>query len=201
MNSFAAERKGEPFAAAHVDTGIGFEIKAAGRPNSFGLVMKGFLMPGWAGRLTANLAQQRIGIISGQAEKVTMSAWHASFELKAAPFAKDPLSLDYVALASTESSNDHSAAIALLDFQMEPCDRHEGSLYLELKGMDRLGFLGDLLDYFSMRCLFPVKMTIETVGETALDRFWLKGVGGSRPSESIAEAVQENLARLLVKPS
>jgi hypothetical protein len=163
--------------------------------------MKGFLMPGWAGRLTANLAQQRIGISSGEAEKVTLSAWHASFELKAAPFAKDPLSLDYAALASAESSNDQSAAIALLDFRMEPCSRHEGSLFLELKGMDRLGFLGDLLDYFSMRCLFPVKMTIETVGETAVDRFWLKGVGGSRPSDSIAEAVQENLARLLVQPS
>jgi hypothetical protein len=200
MHSFAAERKGEP-CTARVDTGIGFDIKATGNRNSFGLVMKGFLMPGWAGRLTANLAQQRIGISSGEAEKVTMSAWHASFELKAAPFAKDPLSLDYAALASAESSNDQSAAIALLDFRMEPCSRHEGSLFLELKGMDRLGFLGDLLDYFSMRCLFPVKMTIETVGETAVDRFWLKGVGGSRPSDSIAEAVQENLTRLLVRPS
>jgi hypothetical protein len=200
MNSIAAERTSTS-STPDLAAGIGFDIKATGAPGTYALVVKGFLMPGWAGRLTANLAQQRIGIMSGQAEKVTRSAWHSSFELKAAPFAKDPLSIDYVALASTETCNDHSAPLALLDFHMEPCSLHEGSLYLELKGMDRLGFLGDLLDYFSMRCLFPVKMTIETVGETAVDRFWLKGVGGSRPSDSIAEAVRENLARLLVNPS
>jgi hypothetical protein len=200
MNSFAAERNAN-FTSSGVDAGIGFDIRPTGKHGTFELVMKGFLMPGWAGRLTANLAQQRIGIISGQAEKVTMSAWHSSFELKAAPFAKDPLAIDYVALAAAEPSSTLSAAIELLDFSMEPCSGHDGSLYLELKGMDRLGFLGDLLDYFSMRCLFPVKMTVETVGEAAVDRFWLKGVGGSRPSDAITEAVRENLERLLVRPS
>lgn len=30
------------------------------------------------------------------------------------------------------------------------------------------------------------------------DRFWLRGIGGSVPSESIAEAVKENLQQLLI---
>jgi len=179
---------------------VGFEIKAInGQPYSYELVIRGFLAPGWTGRLTANLAQHRIGIVRGEAERVTASTWHSRFELKSAPFAKDPLSIDYVALAGLELPYDrNSAKIALLEFVTEPSSRHDGSLYLEVKGVDRLGFLGDLLDYFSMRCLFPVKMTVETVADTAVDRFWLRGVGGSKPSESITAAIKENLERLLV---
>lgn len=176
------------------------EVKPVpGQPSGYELVIKGFLPPGWTGRLTAGLAQNRIGIVRGEAEKVTVSAWHSRFELKAAPFARDPLGIDYLALAGTELPYDRNAGkIALLDFVLEPCSRHEGSLYLEIKGVDRLGFLGDLLDYFSMRCLFPVKMTVETVGDTAVDRFWLRGVGGSQPSEAISAAIKENLERLLI---
>lgn len=179
---------------------VSFEIKAiALKPNSYELVIKGFLAPGWTGRLTAGLAQHRIGIVRGEAEKVTASAWHSRFELKSASFARDPLTIDYIALAAMELPYDrNSGKIALLDFVMEPCSKHDGSLYLKIRGVDRLGFLGDLLDYFSMRCLFPVKMTVETVADTALDRFWLRGVGGSQPSESIAEAIKENLERLLI---
>jgi hypothetical protein len=179
---------------------IGVDIKASGPyPNEYQLVLKGFLSPGWTGRLTAGLAQHRVGIVTGEAEKVTSSAWHSTFKLKSAPFAKDPLTIDYASLASTELPFDRSAGkIALRSFAMEPASRHQGSLYLEVKGVDRLGFLGDLLDYFSMRCLFPVKMIIETHGDSALDRFWLRGVGGSVPSETVASAMQENLQRLLI---
>ena len=178
----------------------GFDIKAVeATPNSYRLTIKGFMSPGWTGRLTAALAKQQIGIVSGMAERVTTSAWHSSFELKCAPFAKDPLDIDYIALAGTELPDNRKVAkIALVEFTMEPCSRHEGSLYVEIRGLDRLGFLGDLLDYFSMRCLFPVKMSVETVANTAVDRFWLRGIGGSIPSESIAAAVKANMEQLLV---
>src|SRR6185369_2834884 len=148
------------------------------QPNVYHLVMKGFLSPGWSGRLSAGLAQHRISIIRGEAEKITASAWHSSFELKASAFASAPLGIDYVTLAGIELPSDRTTErISLRSFRMEPGSRHEGSLYLEIRGVDRLGFLGDLLDYFSMRCLFPVKMAIETVGDTAVDRFWLRSVG------------------------
>lgn len=167
-------------------------------PHCYDLSIKGFLPPGWTGRLTAALAQHRVGIVRGEAEKVTMSDWRSSFELKSAPFAKDPMNIDYLALAATELPDDRSVGrISLLDFKMEPCSRHDGSLYVEVRGVDRLGFLGDLLDYFSMRCLFPIKMSVETVKDEALDRFWLRGIGSSIPSDSIAGAVKENLEQLL----
>jgi hypothetical protein len=195
----AAMRKDPVEAVTALTTG-GFEIEAIpGRLQGYKLAMKGFLAPGWTGRLTAGLASHRLSIVSGRAEKVTATAWDSSFELKAAAFSKDPLKIDFVALAAAELPYERTTGkIALLDFVMEPCSRHDGSLYLEIRGVDRLGFLGDLLDYFSMRCLFPVKMTIDTVGDTAVDRFWLRGVGGSKPSDSIACAVKDNLEKLLI---
>ncbi|HJV64992.1 MAG TPA: hypothetical protein VJ550_04610 [Geomonas sp.] len=198
MNNLAVSRENDDFSTGF--NNAGFEIKKIdGRLNGYRLVIKGFLAPGWIGRLTAGLAKNRIDIVSAQAEKVTTTVWHSTFELKTAPFALDPRQIDFVALAGTETSTGASASkIELLKYTMEPCGTHDGSLYVEVRGIDRLGFLGDLLDYFSMRCLFPVKMTIDTIGNTAVDRFWLRGVGGSRPSDSITEAVRENLEKLLI---
>ena len=201
MNGLAMKRESttDHTAAGVAPTGFNIEPIAA-RPNAYRLDITGFLAPGWTGRLAAGLAQHRVGIVRGEAEKVTASNWRSNFELKTAPFAKDPLSIDYLRLAGTELPYDRDAGkIALLDFVMEPSSRHQGSLYIQVKGVDRLGFLGDLLDYFSMRCLFPVKMTVETVADTAVDRFWLRGVAGSIPSESITASIKENLEMLLIR--
>ncbi|MCM0081399.1 hypothetical protein L4X63_07335 [Geomonas sp. Red32] len=197
MNRLAFRTRAPIESSASSPSTVGFTIDPIpGKTNCYTLVVKGFLSPGWTGRLTAALAQHRISIERGEAAKVSQSAWYSSFELKASPFASDPLTLDYAALASRELPSDRAvASISLLKFSSY---RDEDSLFMEIKGVDRLGFLGDLLDYFSMRCLFPVKMTIETVGNTAVDRFWLRGVGGSRPSDAIADAIRENLEKLLV---
>ncbi len=199
MNSLAMKRESMTDTTLAGFAQAGFTIvPMAARANGYLLELSGFLAPGWTGRLAAGLADHRVSIINGTAEKVNASHWRSRFELKSAPFAKSPESIDFLALAGTEP--DHNAArIELLDFGMEPAARHHGSVFIEIKGIDRLGFLGDLLDHFSMRCLFPVKMTIDTLGDTAVDRFWLRGVGGSLPSEAIAESISQSLAQLLVE--
>lgn len=199
MNGLAMKRESMTDTTLADFAPAGFTIvPMAARPNGYLLELSGFLAPGWTGRLAAGLADHRVSIISGSAEKVNASHWRSRFELKSAPFAKSPESIDFLALAGTEP--DHKAArIELVDFRMEPAARHEGSLFIEIKGIDRLGFLGDLLDHFSMRCLFPVKMTVDTLGETAVDRFWLRGVGGSLPSEAITDSLRQSLAQLLVE--
>lgn len=201
MNFFAAKRETTNDIRTAGLANVDFKVnRIETKPNTYQLTIAGFMAPGWTGRLTAALAQHRIGIVRGKAEKVSTSSWDSTFELKSAPFAKDPLSIDYIALADTELPYDRNAEkIALLEYAMEPCSRHGGSLFIEIRGVDRLGFLGDLLDYFSMRCLFPIKMSVETVGDIAVDRFWLRGVGGSKPSDSIYDAIKENLQQLLVR--
>jgi hypothetical protein len=201
MSNLALNRKAlseEAFSGAI--NAAGFDITAlANKADGYDLTIKGFMAPGWTGRLTAALAEHRIGIVRGKAEKVTMSAWHSNFELKSPAPLANPLNIDYIALAGKELPSDRKIEkIALVEYVMEPANRHGGSLYVEVTGVDRLGFLGDLLDYFSMRCLFPVKMSVETVAGMAVDRFWLRGIGGSVPSEAITGAVRDNLESLLV---
>lgn len=178
---------------------VGFDIKAGIQGNEYTLTLKGFLAPGWSGRLAAGLAGYGIDIVMGEAERVTSAAWHSTFKLKTGLSKVDPLTIDYAALASIELPQDkRPARLELRGFTMETCGRSDGSLLIEIRGVDRLGFLGDLLDYFSMRCLFPVKMSIATHGGTAVDKFWLKGVGGSIPSESLAGALKESLESLVL---
>lgn len=200
MNSFALKKESTNDLGALASHHPSCSVEPmVGQPRGYRLELSGFLAPGWTGRLTAGLAQHRVGIVRGEAEKINASSWRSSFELKAAPFAGNPADIDYLRLAATEPAHQHDAArIALTSLVVEPPSRHQGSLYIEIKGVDRLGFLGDLLDYFSMRCLFPVKMRIETVEDQAVDRFWLRGVGGSVPSEAISASIRENLEQLLV---
>lgn len=198
MSNAAVKRDCGGIGADSIEKGYGL-TRMPGQPDGYELVMSGYQSPGWVGRLAAGVAQHRIGIVRGEAEKVSASSWLSRFELKSAPFARNPFTLDYTALAATELPRQLTATqIALLGFTIQAGAEGDGTLQVEVTGIDRLGFLGDLLDYFSMRCLFPVKMTIETEAEKAVDRFYLRGVGGSRPSESIAAALKENLERLLV---
>ncbi|MBU5637137.1 hypothetical protein KOM00_10370 [Geomonas sp. Red69] len=199
MNSLATMRSSATDTAYAGFQETGFTIEPIyGRPGGYRLGMAGFLAPGWSGRLAAGLSEHRVGIVRGSAEKVNASNWRSSFELKSAPFAGSPEAIDFLRLANTEPDR-KAACIELLSFTMEPTACHNGSLFVELEGVDRLGFLGDLLDYFSMRCLFPVKMTVDTQGDTAVDRFWLRGVGGSVPSEAISDSMKRNLEQLLVR--
>jgi UTP:GlnB (protein PII) uridylyltransferase len=68
-------------------------------------------------------------------------------------------------------------------------DDKTGALLLEVKGLDRIGFLGSLLDRLAGLALFPEDMTIETQDEMALDRFALKALGGHSPSAEAHQAL------------
>lgn len=198
MSNAAVKRDCGGIGAGSIEKGYALR-KIPGQFDGYELVMSGYQSPGWVGRLAAGVAQHRIGIVRGEAEKVSASSWLSRFELRSAPFAGNPFTLDYATLAATELPRQATATkIALLGFTIQQNIDSDGTLQVEVTGVDRLGFLGDLLDYFSMRCLFPVKMTIETEAAKAVDRFYLRGVGGSRPSDSITAALRENLERLLV---
>lgn len=167
------------------------------RPHTYTLTLKGYLTTGWTGRLASGLAQHGISIVRGEAERDAAHVWRSSLEVKAGALVHNPFGIDFVALAQKEVPRySGSAAIELGDFLLEPPARHDGSLYLEVKAADRLGFLGDLLDYFSFKCLFPIRMSIETVGSTVCDRFWLRGVAGSVPSDSLYAGLRHDLEGL-----
>jgi len=175
----------------------GFELRRT-PSGDFELKLWGRFPPGWAGALSGGLSRKGISIIRGSAKKVHTS-WQAVFEIDASRCATDPHKTDFLALALDESDAAPTTAISLSEFSLGDPEKHNGALYLEVRAADQLGFLAALLNRLAFLFLFPEEMHIETVRGTAVDRFRLKGIGGTPPSVTAKAALQRKLQDLVAK--
>lgn len=149
----------------------------------YGLELRGYLKPGWSGRLAGRLADEKISVLRGTGRKISAINWEARLELEMPPLLKMPEQLDYLAMVCDPlSARPELPGIVLDKVSVKPDERHAGSLLVDLSGPDRLGFLASLLRVFSFYALFPVEMEIETLGDVASNRFWLKGIGSLTPT-------------------
>jgi len=175
----------------------GFELRRTPSGN-LELKLWGRFPPGWAGALSGGLSRKGISIIRGSAKKIQTS-WNAVFELDASGCATDPHKTDFLALALDESDAAPTTAFSLKEFSLGNPEKHNGALHLEVKAADQLGFLAALLNRLAFLFLFPEEMHIETVSGTAVDRFRLKGIGGTPPSPSAQAALQRKLRDLVAE--
>jgi hypothetical protein len=154
----------------------------------FRVSLEGSFPTGWAGSLSLGLAKANIGILSGVARKVGPRSWTTALLVRPQVASADPQRVDYLALARRRQPLGSAAPIDLDSFTVMP-DERTGALLLEVKGVDRIGFLGSLLDRLAGLALFPEDMTIETEDGRALDRFALKALGGHTPSAQAQQAL------------
>ncbi|HEY6555126.1 MAG TPA: hypothetical protein VI669_17345 [Vicinamibacteria bacterium] len=155
---------------------------------TFRVTLDGSFPTGWAGSLSLGLAKANIGILSGVARKVGPRSWTAALLVRPQAHSADPRRVDYLALARRRQPLGSAVPIDLESFAVVP-DERTGALLLEVKGVDRIGFLGSLLDRLAGLALFPEDMTIETEAGLALDRFALKALGGHTPSAQAHQAL------------
>lgn len=173
----------------------GFELRPTPSGN-LELKLWGRFPPGWAGALSGGLSRKGISINRGSAKKV-QTTWQAVFEIEASRCPTDPHRIDFLALALDESDAAPATAFSLSGFSLGDPERHNGALYLEVRAADQLGFLAALLNRLAFLFLFPEEMHIETVNGTAVDRFLLKGIGGTPPSPTASAALQRKLQDLV----
>jgi hypothetical protein len=158
------------------------------------LAVHGRLEPGWAGRLSNGLAQRKINIMRVEAARSAGWQWRSMIDLDFFTAAVKPDAIDFVSLMQAPAAPVAAPETLLIDdYQMERSTRCDGSLYLELSGPDRIGLLSSLLNTFSLYSLFPAEMLVETQRKRVFDRFWLKGLGGSTPSEEATTAIRERM--------
>jgi hypothetical protein len=165
---------------------------------TYELKLWGRFPPGWAGALSGGLSRKGISVISGSARKVTTS-WDAVFEMDASRCVTDPNRIDFLGLALDESDTAPATDITLIEFSIGEQEKHNGALYLEVRAADQMGFLAALLNRLAFLFLFPEEMTVETVNGTAVDRFRLKGIGGTPPSPTARAALQRKLQDLIAR--
>lgn len=161
------------------------------------LGLEGRLEPGWAGRLSNGLAQRQINILRVAAARRSGRHWSSLIDLDFCSARVRPDAVDFLAISQgTPDLPLLPEPIMLNDYQLESSTRHEGTLYLEATGPDRIGFLSSLLNLFSFFSLFPVEILAETSKKQIFDRFWLKGMGGSKPSQEAVSALEERIRML-----
>ena len=146
---------------------------------------------GWAGALSLGLSERRIAIVRGFARRVLQGHWIAELELRPLAGAADPRGTDFVELALAAPDPGPRAPLALHSHFVDRSPDHGGMLFLEVRGEDRVGFLGSLLEGLAAVSLSAEEMRIETQGEIAFDRFQLRGVTGQLPSEATRLALSQ----------
>ena len=179
------------------DNTNGFEItkKPSGH---FNLKVWGRFPPNWIANLSTGLASNRISINGGTAKKVK-TLWQADFEIAATNTAINLNRIDFLAFAKNGADTDSPDNISLTEFSLGDPNKNDGALYLELKAVDQIGFLSSLLSRLAFYTLFPDAMVIETIDGRIYDRFWIKGVGGSIPSDTAIGTLKHKLEGYLVK--
>ena len=173
----------------------GFEVRHATR-HKFALRLWGPLAPAWAASLGVGLYEAGIRVVRGQARRAPGGPWLAEFELEALDDSEEPVLIDYLGLASRPVSELSPPPAWLGSHHRSLTAKHGGSLFLEVRASDRIGFLGGLLARIAGVGLAPVELEIDTHGIPVLDRFFLKGLDGQAPGRDERRALALMLDQL-----
>jgi hypothetical protein len=148
----------------------------------------GRLHPYWAHRFTLGLSNHGISILNGFARQDGSGTWGADFLVTPTRNGSDPSTVDYLSL-TREPPPPHSPPLVIDDFALDGSPERGAVLELEVRGPDRVGFLGSLLHTLGDLGLVPHEMTVVTHDDEACDRFSLKTADGKIPPDSTRAAL------------
>jgi hypothetical protein len=173
----------------------GFEIRRT-RARGFALQIWGPLEETWAAALGVGLFEAGMRVVRGYGRRLDGRVWLGEFELEALDDAEDPVGIDYLELAREPVELLAPPLVALARFHRSLTSKHGGSLFLEVRARDRLGFLGGLLAPIARLGLVPEEFHIDTLGLPVLDRFFLKQLDGAAPGREARRRLKGLLAQL-----
>jgi hypothetical protein len=181
-------------AAAAVDT-PGFEVRSTDR-HRFTLRLWGPLQPTWGAALGVGLYEAGVRVVRGQALRSPGGPWLGEFQLEALDDAERPVLIDYLGLAARPLDELAPPPLRLAAHHRSLTAKHGGSLFLEVRARDRIGFLGALLARIGRLGLVPEELHVDTHGVPVLDRFFLKAIDGQPPGREARRELGELLDQL-----
>jgi hypothetical protein len=173
-------------------TSVGCRVTANTR-DLYSVRLWGPLHPLWADRFTRGIANAGVSILSGVGQLRPAGFWSAEFLVQRQPGGTDPETIDYLTL-TREPPPPFAPPLALDAFDVDGSPDHGGFLHLEVRGPDRVGFLGSLLRTLGELDLVPHEMWIATRYDEARDRFLLATTDGRSPSDEQRQALEAVLA-------
>ena len=172
-------------------TSVGCRVSANTR-SLHSVQLWGPLHPLWADRFTRGLSNLGVSILNGFARQEASGSWGAEFLVMPVPGGADPESVDYVSL-TLEPPPPFAPPLVLDGFDVDGSPERGGFVYLEVRGPDRVGFLGSLLRILSEQHLVPKEMWVTTRYGEACDRFLLATADGRSPSDEARRALEQAL--------
>ena len=169
-------------------TTVGHRVSANSR-SLHSVQLWGPLHPLWADRFTRGLSHLGISILNGFARQEASGSWGAEFLVMPMPGGANPETLDYIALTETLPPPD-APSLLLDDFHIDNSPERGGFVYLEVRGPDRVGFLGSLLRILGEQGLVPREMWVATRYGEACDRFLLTAPDGRSPGDETRYALE-----------
>jgi hypothetical protein len=170
---------------------VGYRVFANTR-SLYSVRLWGPLHPLWADRFTRGLSNVGVSILNGFARREASGSWGAEFLVTPVSGGASPETIDYVAL-TREPPPPHAPPLVLDGFDVDGSPERGGFLYLEVRGPDRVGFLGSLLQILSTQSLAPREMWVATRFGEACDRFLLAGSDGHSPNDDERQALEAAL--------
>jgi hypothetical protein len=162
------------------------------------LRIEGAFPDGWCGRLCLGLSRESLSVVRGFARRIDGEGWVAEFQLLSQDGRSDPRTLDALAFAGQPAEEGPPLPITLDSYFVDGSPESGPYVFLEVRGPDRVGFLGSLLERLRGIGLFPEQMSVETWAGQARDTFYLRPArpGARRRSEDAARELEALLAPL-----
>ncbi len=159
--------------------------------------LRGRLPVGWAGRLAAGLAAQRIGIVRAWGSERSGGAWEAGLDVELPRYTLELTPASVRQLAGPDAAPVRSAldGLELLEFRLVTSGE---DVRVELEAADARGFLDRVLRLFALHGLFPRELKVETTDGLVHDVFRLRGAHGGAPEPATIAALEAMLRRVRV---
>lgn len=165
---------------------------------TYSLRLEGAFPDGWCGRLSLGLSRASLSVIRGFARRIDGGGWVSEFHLFSQDGLADPRTLDPLAFANAPAAPGPPVPITLDSYYVDGSPESGPYVFVEVRGPDRVGFLGSLLERLRDIWLFPEQMSVETWGGQARDTFYLRSArpGARLRSEESAREVAAVLESL-----
>lgn len=140
----------------------------------YSLSARGHFQLGWQGRLAWKLADSGLNVLNGFSASDGFGFWRSEFEIERSVEARDPETLDLVALANAEPPAEVAHA-SLERAELTRVGAYQGCLRLSVSGADSIGFLAGLLSACARVGLYPLELRVRTRRGKLDDLAYLKG--------------------------
>jgi len=126
----------------------------------------------WIPRLCGRLFEEQMNIISAKAHIDDASHLCARFEFESTRPGKESYDTEFVESLTDGIPGGLPNTISIADYRVESSTRFIESIYLRLKGLDRLGFLWSLFQSIAPLRLHLRRMESTTTLGVVDDQFW-----------------------------